>query len=106
MREGSEDRKRDYIDKRADYAKADIPEYWIGDPFDKAITVLKLEGAEYLLHGRFEKDQTATAATLKGFSVNYGENWAGAAGVSVGRELFPPSASGSDSTGQRSFTAA
>lgn len=74
--EGSEDRKRDYIDKRADYAKAGIPEYWIVDPFEKAVTVLKLNDSAYQVHGRFENDAIAAAATLDGFSVNCGEIWA------------------------------
>ncbi|MFO0956477.1 MAG: Uma2 family endonuclease [Isosphaeraceae bacterium] len=28
----SEDRRRDLVEKRADYAEAGIPEYWIIDP--------------------------------------------------------------------------
>ena len=74
--EGSDDRKRDYIGKCADYAKAGIPEYWIVDPFEKAITVLKLEGAEYQVQGRVENDAVAIAVTLAGFAVNCGEIWA------------------------------
>jgi Uma2 family endonuclease len=74
--EGEEARQRDYIAKRADYAKAGIPEYWIIDPIEKAVTVLKLEGAEYSLHGRFEKTQTATSATLSGFAVECAKIWA------------------------------
>lgn len=74
--EGEEARKRDYIDKRADYAKAGIPEYWIIDPIEKAVTVFKLEGAEYALHGRFEQSQTATSATFSGLAVECEQIWA------------------------------
>ncbi len=74
--EGEEARQRDYVTKRADYAKAGIPEYWIVDPMDKVVTVLKLDGAEYALHGRFEKNQTASSATLSGFAIHCGEIWA------------------------------
>jgi Uma2 family endonuclease len=74
--EGDDARQRDYIAKRADYAKAGIPEYWIVDPLEKAVTVLHLNGAEYTLHGRFEQDQIATSATLEGFAVNCEEIWA------------------------------
>ncbi len=74
--DGTDARNRDLIEKPADYAKASIPEYWIVDPIEKTVTVLKLENGAYTLHGRFEKEQTATAATLHGFSINCGEIWA------------------------------
>ena len=38
--DGTEARKRDYEDKRLDYAKARIAEYWIVDPRDQAVIVL------------------------------------------------------------------
>ena len=31
---------RDLVEKRADYAEAGIPEYWIADPRDETLTVL------------------------------------------------------------------
>jgi Uma2 family endonuclease len=34
------DRKRDYVDKRRDYKKAKIAEYWIIDRFDRTMTVI------------------------------------------------------------------
>jgi Uma2 family endonuclease len=74
--EGEEARQRDYVAKRADYSKAGIPEYWIVDPFEKSVTVLKLDGPEYILHGRFEGSQTATSATLSGFNVACDLIWA------------------------------
>jgi Uma2 family endonuclease len=39
--------------KRADYAEAGIPEHWIIDPEDEAISVLQLEGDSYTEHGIF-----------------------------------------------------
>ena len=42
--EGADARKRDYEDKRVDYAKAHIAEYWIVDPQEHRVTVLILEG--------------------------------------------------------------
>jgi Uma2 family endonuclease len=74
--EGAEARQRDYVQKRDDYAKAGIPEYWIVDPIDKAVTVLRLEGAQYKEHGRYEQKQTVIAATLEGFSVECERIWA------------------------------
>jgi YD repeat-containing protein len=69
----SEDRKsreRDYIDKRRDYAEAGIPEYWIVDPQEQRITVLKLTGHEYSVHGEFTPGQTASSSLLPGFEVS------------------------------------
>jgi Uma2 family endonuclease len=73
---GSESHKRDYVTKQFEYAKAGIPEYWIIDPFEKTVTVLKLSDGEYVLHGRFESQQTANSATLNGFSVSCPPMWA------------------------------
>ncbi len=38
---GGEDRKRDYVDKRAEYLRAGIKEYVIVDCFDSRVTVLR-----------------------------------------------------------------
>ena len=43
-----EDRRRDYIRKRADYLKAGIREYVIVDRFDRRVTVLTLGEAGYV----------------------------------------------------------
>jgi Uma2 family endonuclease len=55
--------------KRADYAEAGIPEHWIIDPEDEAISVLRLEGDSYTEHGTFHRDETATSALLDGFAM-------------------------------------
>ena len=75
---GREDRKRDLVKKRYDYAQAGIPEYWIIDPDEKAITVLRLEGEAYVEHGRFGAGEVATSHLLPGFSVSVDEVWAAA----------------------------
>ena len=69
------DRDRDLVEKRADYAAAHIPEYWIVDPETETITVLKLpEGAaEYREHGAFHSGQQATSILLPGFSIDVSE---------------------------------
>lgn len=43
----TDDPDRDYVDKRADYAAADVPEYWIVDPARQVVTVLHLRAGEY-----------------------------------------------------------
>jgi Uma2 family endonuclease len=66
---GADNRERDFEDKRADYAKAKIPEFWIIDPEEKVITVLTLSGKAYKVHGVFEEGDEATSKLLKGFKV-------------------------------------
>jgi Uma2 family endonuclease len=65
-----DDPGRDTRDKRAEYAEAGIPEYWIVDPDDETITVLTLQGGHYIEHGRFRRGERATSAVLAGFSVS------------------------------------
>jgi Uma2 family endonuclease len=62
--------KRDYEEKRADYAARKIPEYWIVDPQIERITVLTLKGKQYRVHGEFSPGQQATSVLLPGFSVD------------------------------------
>lgn len=62
--------ERDTVIKRADYAEAGIPEYWIVNPEEVTITVLKLEEGVYVDHGVFGRGETATSALLTGFSVS------------------------------------
>jgi Uma2 family endonuclease len=69
MSESEEDRKRDLIDKRKDYAEAQIPEYWIVDYQEKRITVLTLAGKQYEVHGEFGVNDTATSKLLDGFTI-------------------------------------
>jgi Uma2 family endonuclease len=73
--EGLENRNRDYVVKREVYAKAGIPEYWIVDPEEKLVTVLKLADSGYVIHGRFVQHEIASSSTLEEFSVNCREMW-------------------------------
>ena len=63
------DPTRDTVVKRADYAEAGIPEYWIVNPLDETITVLTLSGAAYIEHGVFRRGEDAGSVLLPGFSV-------------------------------------
>ena len=49
--------ERDTVTKRTDYAEAGIPEYWIVNPAEGTITVLKLEGIAYVAHGVFHRGE-------------------------------------------------
>jgi Uma2 family endonuclease len=66
----ADDLERDIVVKRADYAEGGIPEYWIVNPLDETITVLRLEGEQYVEHGVFQRGEIATSALLEGFSVD------------------------------------
>jgi Uma2 family endonuclease len=65
-----EGRHRDLKTKRREYARARIPEYWIIDPQQETITVLRLSGGRYVIHGSFEKGSQANSHLLPGFSVS------------------------------------
>ena len=62
--------ERDFVDKRNDYAEAQIPEYWIVDPRTATVTVLKLEGSAYVEHGVFPRGAQASSALLDGLTVD------------------------------------
>jgi Uma2 family endonuclease len=62
-------RRRDLKEKREDYAKAGIREYWIINPQEETITVLKLNRGSYAIHGEWTADESASSALLKGFEV-------------------------------------
>jgi Uma2 family endonuclease len=67
--EGPEDRRRDLVDKRHEYARAGIAEYWMVDPQEQLITVLYLAGTDYQVHGEFGPGAVATSRLLDGFCV-------------------------------------
>ena len=66
----NEDRERDLETKRKEYALAGITEYWIIDPENHQITVLYLDGKQYVVHGEFGTGQQAASVLLDGFKVN------------------------------------
>jgi Uma2 family endonuclease len=68
--EGEENRERDLVTKRAEYAKAKIPEYWIIDVEKQQIIVLILEGGDYRVHGEFGPGSQASSVLLPGFAVD------------------------------------
>lgn len=68
-----DDRRRDLEVKREEYAHARISEDWIVDPRDQRITVLRLDGDAYVVHGEFGPGQRATSALLPQFNVDVNE---------------------------------
>ena len=75
--------ERDLVEKRADYAEAGTPEYWIVDPRFDAVTVLALEGAAYVEHGVFTRGRRAESLLLEGFSVDVDTVFAAALRASI-----------------------
>ncbi|MBK8799390.1 MAG: Uma2 family endonuclease [Anaerolineales bacterium] len=57
-----DDPHRDLVTKRFEYARAGIPEYWIVDPRDESLSILRLAGDAYAVHGSFNRGETATSA--------------------------------------------
>lgn len=71
----SEDRDRDLVTKRREYADAGVPEYWLIDLRDRRITVLHLKGGQYVVHGESTSGR-ATSALLAGFEIDTDALWA------------------------------
>jgi Uma2 family endonuclease len=74
--EGEENRERDLVTKRAEYAAAGIQEYWIVDPESRTVTVLTLpdqNAPTYREHGVFPVGNLATSVLLPGFTVDVAE---------------------------------
>lgn len=59
----------DTVEKRADYAEARVPEYWIVNPENQTITVLKLSDGAYEELQVFQANDAARSALLSGFTV-------------------------------------
>lgn len=62
--------ERDFVEKRRDYAEIQVPEYWIVNPQDETMTVLRLAGATYVEHGTFRRGASAASVLLDGFQVD------------------------------------
>ncbi len=81
LSDGQSNRERDLVNKRNDYARAKIPEYWIVDPEQVSVAVLVLENGEYIVHGEFTEGMTATSVFLPEFSVDVSELFASAKAI-------------------------
>jgi Uma2 family endonuclease len=68
-----DDPERDTVDKVADYAEAKIPEYWIINPLDETITILRLVDTTYVADGVYRRGEVAVSALLTDFRVSVNE---------------------------------
>jgi len=64
---------RDLIDKRLDYAEAQVPEYWIVNPQTQTVTILRLSGKAYEEAGIYRRGQLATSVLRPELSVAVAE---------------------------------
>lgn len=64
------DRKRDFEDKRIDYAAAGIAEYWIIDFQQQSVIVHELQNGEYGNCREFKNGQQADSLLLNGFQID------------------------------------
>lgn len=75
---GAKNRERDLIDKRRDYARAKVREYWIVDPDERQVTVLCLKGKSYRVHGEFVPGAVAASLLLPEFQIDVANLFAAA----------------------------
>lgn len=61
--------ERDLVEKPGDYAEGGVQEYWIVNPIDETISVLRLEGAAYVEAGIYRRGDSASSVLLPGFSL-------------------------------------
>lgn len=67
--DGEEAHKRDYQEKRSDYARGGVPEYWIVDYNLSQITVLVLRDGNYCEAGVYKAGQNASSVLIPGFEI-------------------------------------
>jgi Uma2 family endonuclease len=65
-----DDPARDLQIKRMEYAEAGIAEYWIVDPRNKTINVLKLEDGNYITFAEAREDGVIQSSLLPGFTAD------------------------------------
>lgn len=84
----------DRVRKRAVYARAGVPEYWLVSPEAASIEVLVLDGDLYRTHVRDAGDEAVTSPSLPGLSFPASAAFAGAVAwpfrAVVGRATIDP----------------
>jgi Uma2 family endonuclease len=63
-------RERDRRLKREVYAENGVPEYWIVDPEERTVEILRLHGRAYVVAARLAGSGTLTSPTLPGFAMD------------------------------------
>lgn len=68
-----DDPGRDLVTKRAEYARAGIPNYWIVDPRHKSMLMLRLRPDGYEVAGEFSGDEIAHCELFPGLEIPLAE---------------------------------
>jgi len=74
LSEGS--RNLDRVQKKAEYARAGIPEYWIVDPQTRTVEVYRLENEQYALHHTLTPGDRLTSHQFPGLELSIEELFA------------------------------
>lgn len=61
---------RDYIEKKEDYERFGVQEYWIVDPRNEVVLVYALENGKYSLFSSAEEQTIVRSKVLAGFEIN------------------------------------
>lgn len=64
---------RDLVEKRADYAEAGIPEYWVVDPDRELLLQFKLEDGAYRKVAQLGRGSVVDSFVLSGLEVSVSE---------------------------------
>ena len=70
-------RERDYERKRAQYAARGIAEYWVIDPIEQVVTVLRLEEGQYVEVGVFRDGEAIVSPMFPQLSLTVQQIWSG-----------------------------
>jgi len=76
VNDGEENRRRDLVVKRDEYARAGIAEFWIVDPQEQVVQVLVLESGIYRTHAESRPGSEAASVLLPGFRISVTELFA------------------------------
>ncbi len=68
--DGVEDRERDLVKKRREYAEAGVAEYWIIDPANETIHVLGLRDGSYVERGAYRRGEEARSSAFEGLAAD------------------------------------
>lgn len=62
---------RDYIEKKEDYERFGVKEYWIIDPQNEALQVLTLENNKFKAYSTAEEEGSVKSKILEGFEIQW-----------------------------------
>lgn len=64
---------RDYVEKKEDYERFGVKEYWLIDPQNELIQVFALQNTKYVSFSYADEDGTVKSKILDGFEMNWND---------------------------------